>query len=98
MSEKSILRGAVEFGHMLAKSYISDLTDAELLVRAVPMSNHIAWQMGHLIVSTNHMLEAIGQPAPALPAGFAEAYTGETAGSDNPKVFAGKAEYLALAE
>jgi hypothetical protein len=98
MAAKNILKEVVEFGHIVIKYYVSDLTDAELLVRSVPGSNHIAWQMGHMIGSTHHMLKGLGHAAPDLPAGFAEAYTAETSGSDDPKKFAAKAEYLALAE
>jgi len=98
MIAKDILRQVVEFGHMVVRLYISDLSDAELLVRSVPGSNHIAWQMGHMITGTQHMLKALGQPAPDLPAGFEAAYTHETSASDDPAKFAAKAEYLALAE
>jgi hypothetical protein len=98
MSTKDILRESVGLGHMLAKTYVGDLSDAELLVRSVPGSNHIAWQMGHMIGSTQQMLMALAQPAPELPAGFMEAYTAETSTSDDPKRFLTKAEYLALAE
>jgi hypothetical protein len=98
MTAKDILRQVVEFGHLVVRFYVSDLTDAELLVRSVPGSNHIAWQMGHLITATRHMLKSLGHSAPDLPAGFEEAYTPETSGSDDPVKFASKAEYLALAE
>ncbi len=80
MTAKNILKEVVEFGHMVTQYYVSDLSDAELLVRSVPGSNHIAWQMGHMIISTHHMLKGLGHSAPDLPAGFAEAYTAETSG------------------
>jgi hypothetical protein len=98
MTAKNILKEAVEFGHMLTKAYVGDLSDADLMIRSVPGSNHIAWQMGHMISSTQYMLKGIGHSAPDLPAGFAEAYTAETSGSNDPKKFATKEEYLALAE
>jgi len=98
MTAKNILRQTVEFGHLVVRLYVSDLTDAELLVRSVPLNNHIAWQMGHLITATRHMLKSLGHSAPDLPAGFGEAYTSETSGSDDPAKFASKAEYLALAD
>ena len=83
---------------MLTNAYVADLTDADLLVRSVPGSNHIAWQMGHLILSTQHMLSALGQPPPELPPGFDKAYTAETSASDDPKKFATKQQYLDLAD
>ncbi len=74
------------------------LTDANLLVRSVPGTNHIAWQLGHAIAGTHEMLAALGHQAPALPEGFAEAHGKATAASNDPAKFLKKAEYLALAE
>ena len=34
---------------------VSDLSDAELLVRPVPQANHIAWQLGHLILQDSRL-------------------------------------------
>jgi hypothetical protein len=98
MTAKEILQQVVEFGHLVVRFYVSDLTDAELLVRSAPGSNHIAWQLGHLILSTRHMLQSLGHAAPDLPAGFQEAYTPETSASDDSAEFASKAEYLSLAD
>jgi hypothetical protein len=98
MTAKNILNGVVEFGHTLIQAYIGDLSDADLLVRSVPGSNHIAWQMGHMITSTHHMLKGLGRAVPALPAGFEEAYTAETSASDDPAKFATKAQYVSLAQ
>jgi hypothetical protein len=97
MTAKNILRHSVEMAHMLTNAYVGDLTDADLLVRSVPGSNHVAWQMGHLIVSTQQMLAALGHTPPALPPGFETAYTAETAASDDPKKFATKQQYVDLA-
>ena len=96
MNAKDVLRQAVESSYMIVGVYVNDLTDADLLVRSVPGANHIAWQLGHMIGGTQHMLGALGQPGPELPEGFAAAYSGETAASDDPKQFLTKAEYLAL--
>jgi hypothetical protein len=93
---KNILRGAIEGGHWVVRAFVEDLTDAELLVRSVPGANHIAWQLGHMISGTHKMLAAMGYKVPALPEGFAEAYTPATAGSDDPAKFATKAQYLVL--
>jgi hypothetical protein len=70
MNAKDAIRQTVEFGHMVTRYYVDDLSDADLLVRSVPNSNHIAWQLGHLIKSTHEMLMALGRKPPALPAGF----------------------------
>ena len=53
-------------------------------MRSVPGANHIAWQLGHMIASVRRMLTGLGQRAPALPEGFAAAYTRETSASDDP--------------
>jgi len=96
MNAKDVLRQGVEFGDTVIRAYIGDLSDADLLVRSVPGSNHIAWQLGHMIAGTAHMLGELGQKAPALPEGFQAAHGKETASSDDPARFASKATYLGL--
>ncbi len=96
MDAKDAIRNVIEFSYMVTGSYIDDLADDQLLVRSVPDTNHIAWQLGHSITSSVEMLKALGQPAPDLPAGFAAAYTKETATSDDPAKFHTKAEYVRL--
>ncbi len=81
---------------MVARAYVQDLADADLLVRSVTGANHIAWQLGHAIAGMHDMLGALGREAPPLPEGFEAAYTRETATSDDPAQFATKAEYLSL--
>ena len=98
MNAKNIIKNTAQFSWMLVCRYVEDFTDAELLVRAVPQSNHVAWQLGHMIAGTGHMLSMLGQPAPKLPDGFAEAHGREAVRSDDPKQFATKAQYVALAE
>jgi uncharacterized damage-inducible protein DinB len=80
----------------LLDMYVSDLSDADLLVRPVPNANHIAWQLGHMIVGESFLVKSELPDAvyPDLPAGFAEKYTKETATQDTG--FLGKAEYLEL--
>jgi hypothetical protein len=93
---KDMIRNQYQFGDMLIQGYIGDLSDADLLLRSVPGVNHIAWQLGHLITSTQHILQGLGCESEPLPAGFAEAHTKETAASDDPARFSTKAEYLRL--
>jgi hypothetical protein len=78
--------------------YVSDLSDADLLVRPVPKANHIAWQMGHLILAESGLLkEALpGAAYPPLPAGFAETHAQEKAQSESTQGARTKAEYLDL--
>ena len=96
MDAKDVIRQVVEFSHAVLRMYVEDLGDADLLVRAVPGANHIAWQLGHVVGGTWHMIGALGQPAPELPAGFVEAHSRETACLDDAARFATKARYLEL--
>jgi hypothetical protein len=96
MSTKNLIRWQVEQNHWITNAYVQDLSDADLFLRPVPGMNHIAWQLGHLIVSTHGMLSGLGQPVPALPAGFAESYTKEMAACDDRSKFAKKDTYLDL--
>lgn len=93
---RNLLRQSIEMGHFITRAYVQDLTDAQLLVRSVPGSNHIAWQLGHMIGSVRGMLTALGREAPVLPDGFEAAYKKDTAASDDPAKFATKDQYLAL--
>jgi hypothetical protein len=97
MNVKDVLRGGIDRSKMVTELLLADLTDAELLQRPVPEANHVAWQLGHLVMSFNYFGEAV-QPGsmPKLPAGFAEQYSRETAGTDDPSAFLAKSEYLRL--
>ncbi len=98
MTVRDILQHLVSADHAMIQAYLSDFSDADLLVRPVPGANHTAWQLGHLIVGNGRMLKELGRTPPPLPAGFEAAYTKETAALDDPAKFHTKAEYLALAE
>lgn len=97
MNVHEALRGAIAGADSITTAYLNDLNDADLMVRPVLGVNHIAWQLGHLIAAENDM---VGQTCPgampALPAGFAEKYTNDTAASDDPKAFLRKDDYLRL--
>jgi hypothetical protein len=94
MRATDVIQTALDSAHRFLEWYLSDLSDADLLVRPVPEANHIAWQVGHLINSEQGMIksEFPDAPFPALPAGFAEQHAKETASSDTG--FLTKAEYL----
>ena len=51
MNAKDVLRLDLKANHAILTNYLSDLSDADLLVRPAPGANHIAWQLGHLIVA-----------------------------------------------
>jgi hypothetical protein len=95
MNAIGAIRGSLEMADMVGMAYLGDLSDAEFMQRPHPQCNHINWQVGHLISSEHSMLEAIAPGAmPALPAGFAEKYTKDTATSDDPSQFASKDELM----
>lgn len=83
----------------VAQTYLADLTDSELLVRAVPGSNHIAWQIGHCLLAEHGLMESLKPGSmPKLPEGFAERYTSSTAKLDSASAFHTKATYVELME
>ena len=97
MHVKDMLRGAWGRSKMVTEMLLGDLSDAEILQRPVPEANHIAWQLGHLVLSLNYFGEAVQPGAmPKLPAGFAEQHAKETAGSDDASAFLSKSDYLRL--
>lgn len=97
MNAQQLLRQLVEMGNFIVNSYLADLSDAEVCMRPVPQANTIAWQLGHLICSTNGILSAIDPTmAPKLPDGFQAAYGKESVGNDDPAKLHPKSVYLDL--
>jgi hypothetical protein len=81
------------------QAYLADLTDKELLARPCPAGNHIAWQLGHLIQTEQHLVDkaAPGKVEP-LPADFKARHKKDTASSDDAGKFLTKDEYIRLAK
>jgi hypothetical protein len=98
MNGKDAIKHALQSTHGMVGWYLSDLSDADLLVRPVPAANHIAWQLGHLIDAELHMLVPVlpGAKWPALPAGFSEKHNKEASRLDGPDQFLKKNDYLGL--
>lgn len=78
--------------------YLSDFSDADLLVRPVPGANHAAWQIGNVIGGDIYFIapELPDTPYPTLPLGFNDLHG--SAGVKKDEGFLTKAEYLALFE
>ena len=75
--------------------YLEDLSDEDLLRRPSEGSNHIAWQLGHLISSENRLNNTVCPDSmPELPEGFDDRHTKETASLDDPSSFLTKTEYI----
>lgn len=98
MNGRSAIQSALNSTKHLLEWFVSDLSDADLLVRPVPGANHLAWQLGHLIVAESHLAgpQLPGAVYPALPAGFNDTYGPAGTGKDGPDGFLTKTEYLAL--
>ena len=94
MIPKDVIANTIDMCHGVLMAYLGDLDDADLMVRPVPGANHLAWHLGHLIASEHQMLTDAGYKMPALPGGFEEAYSQETATSDDPAKFHKKDQYL----
>jgi hypothetical protein len=98
MNGREAIQVALRSTKSLVDMYLSDLSDADLLVRPVPGANHIAWQIGHLIFSEPYLVkqQLPDVPYPDLPADFAERYGRKGATLDGPDGFLTRGEYLGL--
>ncbi|HMF13814.1 MAG TPA: DinB family protein [Gemmataceae bacterium] len=97
MTAKDAIKRVFDTNFNVLEKYVSDLSDADLLVRPVPRANHAAWQLGHLIAAEISLLSSVpGGPPLELPPGFAERHGKETAAVDPPKGFLSKAEYMSI--
>lgn len=97
MLAKDAFSATMKTTNMVITSYVSDLTDADLMQRPGEGCNHLAWQLGHLITAHNQLIDSVcpGKSVP-LPEGFAEAHTKETTGVDDASKFFTKDQYLDL--
>jgi hypothetical protein len=99
MDTKQAIRASLSISDYLVSRYLEDITSDELLTRPVSGANHIAWQLGHLISSERHLVEAaVPGSMPELPAGFREQHGKEKSAGDNPADYLSKDEYLRLAK
>lgn len=97
MNAQDAIRATLDTTSMILTSYISDLSDADLMCRPAKGCNHLAWQLGHLIASECSLLESVAPGAGVeLPAGFVEKHSKETCGEDDQAKFCTKQEYLDL--
>lgn len=97
MTAKDAIKSVFKSNFYVLNQYISDLSDAEMLIRPVPGANHAAWQVGHLITAEINLLSSVPGGSPLeLPSGFAERHGKETAAVEPPKNFLTKAEYLSV--
>lgn len=99
MNARDAIKLSIDSGKMITTEYLRDLSDDDLMQRPHPACNHIKWQVGHLISAEHQMVDGVCPGSmPALPDGFAERYTKETATSDDPAAFDLKDALLRLFE
>jgi len=99
VDSKAAIKLAIDTAHMICTSYLGDLTDEEMMHRPAPGCNHINWQVGHLIASEHSMIsQCLPDAMPALPEGFADKYSKETASSDDASTFSQKEELMKVYE
>jgi len=96
MNAKDAIRYSLSSNMYVLKTYLGDLSEADLLIRTAPAANHTAWQLGHLISGEVSLIGGLGCKTTALPTGFAEKHTKETCGNDSPSAFLKKPEYVDL--
>lgn len=96
MSIGAHIKSELNLPTSVVQGYLQDLSDEDLLRRPVENANHIAWQLGHLIVAEHDLNNMVCPDSmPALPEEFVEKHSKETASSDDPAAFCTKDEYLA---
>jgi hypothetical protein len=97
MNGCKLVEQSLSFTQKTINGLLGDLSDADLLVRPVEGANHIAWQIGHLIVSEQRIGGHLpGATLPELPAGFAEKHANNPSAQNAPGGFATKDQYLEL--
>src|SRR5262245_32980465 len=97
MNAKDVIKYDMDMSMNVIKTYLSDLSDADLMQRPAKGANHLAWQLGHLIHSEADLLNGACPGAAAeLPAGFASAHSKESIGIDDKSKFLTKQQYLDL--
>lgn len=97
MNTKEAIQTSATISNMVLMAYLSDFDDEDLMKSPGEGCNHVAWQLGHLVVSEKVLLDAL-YPGKSieLPEGFASNYDRQKETSSDPANFCSKAEYLEL--
>jgi len=98
MTAKDAILFTLKSNEQMVYSYLSDFSDADMVVRPSPTANHASWQMGHLIDGEINFFQSKipGVKPPALPEGFSKQHNKEAASSQSTAGFLPKAEYISL--
>lgn len=97
MKANDAIAATLATSDMVLRAYLGDLSDEELMNSPGPGCQHIAWQLGHLLVSEYDLLESVcpGKAAP-LPEGFRETYSKENATCTDRSKFLTKEQYMSM--
>lgn len=97
MKTHEAITSSLQTARFIMTSYLSDMSDSDLLVRPVPGAHHAAWQLGHLITSESQMILGVrAGSAPALPPEFLARHDKASARRDAPTDFYSKDQYLSF--
>jgi len=98
MGPKDMINKTLDMSDFILKSYVGDLSDADLKIVPIEGMNPIALQLGHLI-SAERMFAEMVKPgsSPPLPAGFDEAHSLKDQSGDDSR-FLAREEYMKLYE
>lgn len=97
MDIRDALKANYQTANMVTGAYLGDLSDEESMKRPHAGCNHVNWQVGHIIASENMMANAcVAGAVPALPEGFAEKYSKESAASDDASAFVPHSELMKI--
>jgi hypothetical protein len=98
MGPKDMIKKTLDMSDFILKSYVKDLSDAELKIVPVEGMHPIAHQLGHLISGERWFMELVKPgSSPPLPAGFDDAHSMKTQGGDDAR-FLTKDAYMKLYE
>ena len=96
MGPKDIIRKTLDSSDFILKSYLKDLSDADLKLVPVDGMHPIALQLGHLILGERMFAEMVRPGfSPPLPTGFDAAHSIKDPPKDDSKYLT-KDEYLKL--
>lgn len=99
MDARDTIRNSMGMADRIIFEYIKDLDDSDLLIRPVPGMNHIAWQLGHLLLAERGWMESI-EPgvSPPLPDQFEAGHGRDKNTLDDPSLYYSAARYKELWE
>jgi hypothetical protein len=98
LGPKDIIKKSIDMSDFILKSYMGDLSDADIKLVPLEGMNPIALQLGHLIAAERMFAEMLKPGScPPLPAGFEEAHSLKNKEGSDAR-FLSKDEYMKLYE